>query len=138
MIKKPIIIMFCLIAVGCVSYEISDPARYIMRNCPVKMVKSEDQYHAVVRRGPDWTCGRVWVIGECTFDSRAIRSWAQAHGLKGEVKDYLNGDHVAFTPDGSKYYLDYVMGNGLVLRRLDKSSSANSGLFNDLAVKSNE
>lgn len=103
-----------------------DTARFIRRNCPIKRVDTEEEYQQAVQDGPEWKGGKVRVIGECTFDARAIKSWAEAHGIKCNIASTVayygrrkipNG-HWTVVPEGSKYTLDYVENVGVVSRRI--------------------
>lgn len=103
-----------------------DPAKLINRYCPVVMVKTEEEYQQAVLDGPKWTGGEVRVIGECTYDSLAIKSWAEAQGIKCRIASTVGyvgrrkiaRGHWTVIPEGSKYTVDYVQNIGVVTRRI--------------------
>jgi len=110
MLKKYMIMLACGWVLGCAT---ADPARYIMRKCPVKRVYGDEASLAVIRLR-DWQGGKVKVIGECVHDSVAIKMWAEANGIPCTVESVQNGNHWTVAPAGSKYWIDYVDGIGLV------------------------
>ena len=63
MLKKYMIMLACGWVLGCAT---ADPARYIMRKCPVKRVYGDEASLAVIRLR-DWKGGKVKVIGAVSY-----------------------------------------------------------------------
>ena len=121
--KEIVTIVLSLIAFGCVTNDVynrsKDPARWIMRHCPVKYVEGDEASLAVLHR--PWTGGKVLVMGECTHDCMVIKDWAEAKGIKCRIdKTLRGGKHWGVVPKGSDCYLNFVMGVGIVIRKLNK------------------
>jgi hypothetical protein len=121
-----IILLVVLVTVfGAMAGE-TDPARTIRRKCPIERMDTDAEYQQAVLDGPEWKGGKVRVIGECTYDAKAIKSWAEAQGIKCRIastvayvgrRKIANG-HWTVIPDGSKYTIDYVANIGVVSRRI--------------------
>lgn len=124
--RAGILVMLIISCYTCVYAK--DPARYIQRKCPIKRVETDKEYQQAVLDGPEWKGGKVRVIGECTYDSRAIKSWAEAQGIKCSIastaayygrRKIANGHWTVITECG-RYAIDYVENVGVVSRRIRK------------------
>ena len=116
-------IFLLIYIIGCVTTDLPDPARFIIRNCPIKRVY-DDEASQTVLKGHKWTGGKVNVIGECYHDSLIIASWAKSNNIPCVIlsgtavrrKSIPNGHRTVY-PIGSKYVVDYVDYQGLVKTR---------------------
>jgi len=122
--KEIVTIVLSLIAFGCVTNDVynrsKDPARYIMRHCPVQRVYG-DELDIAVRDAGKWIKGdnvKVGGDGYCTFNSVGIKKWAESNGIPCETKDVMGGAHRTIAPEGCSYYLDPVRYTGIIVRRL--------------------
>lgn len=120
-------LLFTAVIVLCASWSgATDPAKTISRKCPIKRMDTDAEYQKAVKEGPEWKGGKVRVIGECTYDSRAIKSWAEAQGIKCRIastvawvgRRKIAGGHWTVIADDSKYTIDYVENIGVVTRRI--------------------
>ena len=108
-------ILIALILSGCAT---GDPARYIEHHCPVKYVEGDREALATLHR-KEWNGkGKALMTYECYGNAETFKKWASVRGIEGEILPYRNGTHVAFTPFGSKYYVDYQEGIGTVRRKI--------------------
>ncbi len=107
---------------GCAT---ADPARYIMRKCPVKRVYGEDASF-VVMRDIKYDGRYVYVIGECLWDTRAIKEWCDVEGIDAVIvslpakvgRKVIQNGHRALLVNNK--LVDYQDGIGIIARRADK------------------
>ena len=108
--------------IGCLSSEIlkqTSPARWIARNCDVELLYGDELAKAVLNR-KDWNGGKVPMGGQdmCLHNAIMYSKYAKLNGIEGTIRDYDNGNHVAFTPRFGNYYVEYQVNIGTVVKSI--------------------
>ena len=114
--------LVCILLVGC---HTTDPSVYIQKNCPYKRVYGE-RLDEVVRDGLFYDGKTVWLVGNCWRDAVAISRWAESKGIECDVlpaparvgNRIITGGHMFVQPIGSRYYVEYRDGVGIVRIRI--------------------